>query len=202
MPASTKHLPAAERRLVTVEALIELAAEQNPNDITTVAIAQRMGLTQAALFRHFPNKASILQAVMEWVAKRLLSRLDEAVIEATSAIEALEAMFLAHAEFVADHPGVPRILFGELQRAEKTPAKTIVQSIIKQYGARLHRIIEEGKSSAEIDADIDADSAAVLFIGSIQGLVMQSMIAGDTDFIRRNAPAVFDVYRRGIRKKP
>ncbi|MEW6428879.1 MAG: TetR/AcrR family transcriptional regulator [Thermodesulfobacteriota bacterium] len=202
MPASTKHLPAAERRLVTVEALIELAAEQNPNDITTVAIAQRMGLTQAALFRHFPNKASILQAVMEWVAKRLLSRLDEAVIEATSAIAALEAMFLAHAEFVADHPGVPRILFGELQRAEKTPAKTIVQSIIKQYGARLHRIIEEGKSSAEIDADIDADSAAVLFIGSIQGLVMQSMIAGDTDFIRRNAPAVFDVYRRGIRKKP
>ena len=59
-----KNLPADERRAVTVEAVIELAAEQNPNDITTAAIAQRMGLTQGALFRHFPNKDAILQAMM------------------------------------------------------------------------------------------------------------------------------------------
>jgi AcrR family transcriptional regulator len=47
-----KHLPADERRAATVEAVINLAAEQNPSDITTTAIAQRMGLT-GALFRHF-----------------------------------------------------------------------------------------------------------------------------------------------------
>lgn len=201
MKRSAKHLPAEERRIVTVEALVELAAEQNPNDITTAAIAHRMGLTQGALFRHFPNKAAILQTVMEWVTERLLSKLEKATLAAPSAIAALEAMFLAHAEFVAEHPGVPRILFGELQRAEKTASKRLVQTLIKQYGERLQRLIEEGKKNGELDAQLDTEAAALLFIGSIQGLVMQSLLAGDVDFIRRNASRVFAVYCSGIRRK-
>lgn len=79
MQSHSKHLPAEERRAVTVKTVIELAAEQNPSVITTAAIAKRMGLTQGALFRHFPNKDAILKSVMEWVAERLLSRVDKAV---------------------------------------------------------------------------------------------------------------------------
>ena len=57
-----KHLPAEQRRAIIIEVVIKLAAEQNPSDITTAAIAQGMGLTQGALFRHFPTKESILEA--------------------------------------------------------------------------------------------------------------------------------------------
>ncbi len=64
MNGRPKHLPADERRAATIEAVIHLAAEQNPSDITTTAIAQRMGLTQGALFRHFPSKDAIVEAVM------------------------------------------------------------------------------------------------------------------------------------------
>ena len=73
-----KNLSADERRAATVEAVVELAAEQNPNEITTTAIAKHMGVTQGALFKHFPTKDAILQAVMEFVANRLLSRVDNA----------------------------------------------------------------------------------------------------------------------------
>ena len=73
-----RHLPADERRAVTVEAWSTLAAEQNPSEITTAAIAKHMNLTQGALFRHFPTKDAIWQAVMEWVAERLLARIDQA----------------------------------------------------------------------------------------------------------------------------
>jgi AcrR family transcriptional regulator len=202
MRTHLKHLPAEERRAVTVEAVVELAAEQNPNDITTAAIASRMGLTQGALFRHFPNKAAILQAVMEWVAERLLARLDKAVQGAPSPLVALEAMFMAHVEFVGEHPGVPRILFGELQRSEKTASKGIVQVLIHRYGERLHRLIEEGKAREELDAYLDTEAAVILFIGTIQGLVMQSLLAGDVSRIRHDAPRVFAIYLRGIRRTP
>jgi AcrR family transcriptional regulator len=195
-----KHLPAKERRAVTVEAVIELAGEQNPSDITTSAIARRMGLTQGALFRHFPNKAAILQAVIEWVTKRLLSRLDKAIQGAPSSLAALEAMFMTHVTFVAEHPGVPRILFGELQHAEKTPSKRIAQTLIKNYSERLHRLIEEGKNCGELDADLDTEASAILFIGTIQGLIMQSLLAGNVNRIRHDAPRVFAIYRRGIRR--
>lgn len=202
MKIRVKNLPAEERRAVTVGAVVALAAEQNPNDITTAAIAKRMGLTQGALFRHFPNKDAILQAVMEWVADRLLARVDKALQTATSPLAALEAMFMAHVEFVIEHPGVPRMLFGELQRAAETAPKRMVQTLIHRYGERLRRLLEEGKKLGELDADLDTEASVILFIGTIQGLVMQSLLAGDLDRIRDDAPKVFAIYRRGIRSTP
>lgn len=192
------HLPADERRAATVEAVIELAAEQNPAEITTTAIADRMGLTQGALFRHFPTKDTILEAAMSWVGERLMARIDKAAQGAGSPLAALEAMFLAHIDFVAKHPGVPRMLFGELQRSGKTLPKTMAQTLIQQYGGRLRRLLGDGKAAGELDPDLDVDAAAVLFIGMIQGLVMQSLIAGKVSQMRRDAPGVFDLYRRGI----
>lgn len=193
-----KHLPADERRIVTVESVVALAGSQNPSEITTAAIAKHMNLTQGALFRHFPNKEAIWQAVMEWVATHLLARIDRSAQGIDSPLAAMEAMFMSHIEFVVEHPGVPRMMFGELQRAESTPAKRMVQTLIRRYAERLNQLIEKGKSSGEISMSLDNEAAATLFIGTIQGLVMQSLIAGDVKRIRDDAARVFAIYCRGI----
>lgn len=199
MNGRVRHLPADERRTATVEAVVELAAERNPSEITTLAIAQRMGLTQGALFRHFPTKEAIFQAVMAWVSDRLLGRVDKAASDAPSPLAALEATFMAHIAFVSEHPGVPRMLFGELQRAGETLPKQLVQTLIHHYKDRLRRMLVAGKAQGELAAELDVDAAALLFIGTIQGLVMQSLLAGDVTRMRRDATGVFAIYRRGIR---
>lgn len=199
MNTHVKHLPADERRAVTVEAVVELAGSQNPSEITTAAIAKHMNLTQGALFRHFPTKDAIWQAVMEWVAERLLERIDCAAQGIDSPLAAMQAIFMSHVEFVAEHPGVPRMMFGELQRAEQTAPKRIVQALIRRYGERLYRLIEAGKACGELSAALDTEAATTLFIGTIQGLVMQSLLAGDVERIRQDAPRVFAIYQRGIR---
>lgn len=193
-----KHLPADERRAVTVQSVVALAGSQNPSKITTTSIAQHMNLTQGALFRHFANKEAIWQAVMEWVAEHLLTRIDRSAQGTGSPLAAMEAMFMSHVEFVAEHPGVPRIMFGELQRPESTPAKRIVQTLVRRYGERLHRLIDQGKASGELLPTLDTEAAATLFIGSVQGLIMQTLLADDVASIRRDAPRVFAIYRRGI----
>ncbi|HMM73098.1 MAG TPA: TetR/AcrR family transcriptional regulator [Rhodocyclaceae bacterium] len=198
MISRSAYLSAEERREVTVETVIDLAAEQNPADITTGAIAKRMGVTQGALFRHFPSKDAILQAVMEWVSERLLTRIDKATSAAVSPLDALEAAFTAHIEFISEHPGVPRMLFGELQRAEQTVAKRMAHTLIQRYGERLGRLVAEGKERGELAAALDDKAAVTLFIGTIQGLVMQSLIAGDVKRIRASAPGAFELYRRAV----
>ena len=195
----TKHLPADERRAATVESVVALAASCNPSDITTAAIAEHMQVTQGALFRHFPSKDAIWEATMDWVAERLLSRIDRAAKGIASPLAAMEAMFMSHVEFVVAHPGVPRMMFGELQRAELTPAKRMAQTLIQRYGERLHGLMAQAKACGELPPELDNEAAATLFIGTIQGLVMQSLLAGDVTRIRRDAPRVFDIYRRGIR---
>lgn len=199
MPSRPRNLPADERRAVTVETVVELAAEQNPSEITTAAIAKRMNLTQGALFRHFPSKDAIWEAVIAWVAERLLARVDRAIEAAGSPLSALEAVFIAHIEFVAAHPGVPRMIFGELQRAEDTAAKRMARALIGRYGERLVTLIEAGKAQGVLAREVDTAASATLFIGTIQGLVMQSLLAGNTDLIRAQAPAIFAIYSRAIR---
>ena len=78
------NLPAEQRRAVTVEVVIQLAAEKNPSTITTAEIAGRMNLTQGALFRHFPTKDTLWQSVMEWISVRLLGDVDEVIGKANS----------------------------------------------------------------------------------------------------------------------
>ena len=62
----------------------------------------------------------------------------------------------------------------------------------------MRHLLERGKAIGELDANLDIETASVSFIGSIQGLVMQSLIAGDAARIRRDASGVFAIYRRGI----
>lgn len=198
MAVSVKHLPAEQRRVVTVEAVLQLAAEQNPSEITTAAIAQRMQLTQGALFRHFSSKEAIWQAVMAWVAEQLLARLGAAAEQTGSPMAALEAMFLAHLDFASSHPGAPRIMFGELQRAADSPAKQMARTLISRYRERLRGLIAEGQARGEVAPEVDPAAAATLFIGTIQGLVMQSLLSGAPARMRAEAPGVFALYRRAI----
>jgi AcrR family transcriptional regulator len=197
-----RHLPADERRNVTVETVVALAAEQNPSDITTAAIAQRMGVTQGALFRHFPSKDAILEATMGWVADRLLAKMERAANGKPDPLAALEAMFMAHAGFVCDHPGVPRMILGELQRPGDTLPKRMVQGLIQRYGQLVRKQLAAGKAQGMLPQGLDESAAASLFIGSVQGLVMQSLMAGHVAGIRRAAPGVFAIYRRGITGAP
>ncbi|MBI1835247.1 MAG: helix-turn-helix transcriptional regulator, partial [Burkholderiales bacterium] len=88
-PTTSLPMSSEDRRAATVSAVVELASEHNPTDITTAAIAAKMGVTQGALFRHFASKDAVLSAVMEWVSARLLGRLEAAAAGLVAADQAL-----------------------------------------------------------------------------------------------------------------
>ncbi len=200
MPSGQRKLPADERRAATVATVVQLAGEQNPSEITTAAIAGRMNLTQGALFRHFPSKEAIWQAVIAWVAEHLLARVDRAIEAAGSPLAALEAVFLAHVEFAASYPGVPRMIFGELQQAADTACKRMVRGLLGRYRERLVRLIEAGKAEGVLAGNVDTAASVTLFIGTVQGLLMQAMLAGDVGRMRAQGPALFALYSRAIRR--
>ena len=193
-----KRRSSEERRALAVDAVIELASEMNPADITTAAISDRMGLTQGALFRHFPNKDAVLQAVMESVSERILSRIDEAVRCEASPFGALRAIFMAHVGFIESNPGVPRLLFSELQRTEETGAKRAVGAFLEASAMRILGQLDEAKKLGLVSSDICPRSAAMSLVGSVQGLVIQAMLSGRVGDIGAGADGVFAVWRRGV----
>ncbi len=191
-----KNLTSDQRRVATVEAVIALSASSNPADLTTAQIGAHMGVTQGALFRHFATKQDIWTAVMDWTATHLFEQFDRT--ESDNPIDGLKAMFTAHVEFIIAHPGIPPIFLGELQRSGETPAKARLQELMAGYGARLTARLTEAKSAGLVASDADIPAAAILFLGIIQGLVMQTMTTGDFGAMRDMSRRIFEIYLCGI----
>lgn len=192
--------PTEVRQASLIEAALQLAAQRSPADITTGDLAQAVGITQGAVFRHFASKEALWLALLDWVNEALMVRLHAAAAGANrSALAALQAVFMAHVDFVVANPGVPRVIFQELQSPGDTALKVRVRALMQRYRQLLMQLLQDAQAQQAIAPETDLQAAAVLFIGSVQGLVMQSLISGDVAGMAAQAPGVFAIYQRGLR---
>ena len=204
------------RQTGLVVAALQLAAQHSPANITTGDLAQAVGITQGAVFRHFESKEAIWLAVMDWVSSTLMEQLQAAAAApppspSTSApleiqpqapvLAALRAVFLAHVDFVITHPGVPRLIFQELQHAQDTALKGRVRALMQRYRLLVADLLQQAQEQQLLAPNTDLASAAVLFMGSVQGLLMQAMLSGQVHTMAAQAPGVFAIYLRGITVK-
>lgn len=191
-------LPTEARQAAIVGAALALARHTSPAQITTHDIAAAVGVTQGAVFKHFANKDAIWQAAMLWVRQELMATLQAAAEGAATPLQALQAVFHAHVEFVISHPGVPRFIFQELQQPAESAAKNEVRAVLQAYRKLLLKLLDQAGRQGQVAADLDPDAAATLFVGIVQGLVMQSMLTGKPGSMRAAAPGVLALYLRGI----
>lgn len=198
MQPSRSRLPSADRQSEIIAAVLRLAATSGPAGMTTGEIARQLNLTQGAVFRHFPNKEAIWLAAMGWVADTLLAELAAARDSAPSPLVALRAVFMAHVHFVVAHPGVPRLIFNELQQPGDSPVKVCVRALLADYRRLLAALLDDAGRNGQLVAGLDQGAAATLFIGSVQGLVMQSMLLGSAENMALAAEPVFTLYLGAI----
>lgn len=197
-PPQTR-LPAEQRQAEIVQAVLKLAARQEPASITTTHIANEIGLSQGAVFRHFPNKEAVWLAVAEWLEASLLPIVQDAIQPQADPLANLAAIFHAHIRFVQANPGVPRFIFHELQQPADSPVKQKVAAMLQAYSGILVGQLRQAKAAGLTYPQLDEQSAAMLFIGSLQGLVMQSMLAGPA-ILQQAAPGVLGLYFRAIQR--
>lgn len=199
MQAPINRLPTEARQAEIVAAALRLAQNSSPASITTTDLARALGLSQGALFKHFATKEAIWLAAMTWVAEHLLGALNNAAHQAATPLEALRGVFDAHVNFVVTHPGVPRMIFHELQQPADSPLKQQVRSLLQAYRQLLLRLLKAAVQRGDVAADLDESAAATLFVGIVQGLVMQSMLSGQIAPMQADAPRIFHLYLRAIR---
>lgn len=191
-------LPTEERQAGIVTAALRLARDTSPALITTTEIASAIGVTQGAVFKHFPTKEAIWVAAVRWVREVLMQGLESAAAEASTPLDALSAMFRTHVDFVIAHPGVPRLIFHELQQPADSATKQEVRALLQGYRKLLLDTLEQAVTRGQVVADLDREAAATTFVGLIQGLVMQAMLAGRPAAMRAPADRVFALYLRSL----
>lgn len=191
----------ADRQAELVQAALQLAALHSPAGVTTAALAEVIGITQGGVFKHFESKEAIWLAVLDWTQHTLLQRLQAATqrAEANKApLEALRAVFMEHVAFVQEYPGVPRLIFQELQYSGSSPLKTKVQVLMQEYRQLVSGLLMQLQGTRHSTPSAKIQAAAVLFIGAVQGLVMQSLISGDLSGTATQAAKVYEIYEAGL----
>lgn len=205
MTAPTRAKQATQdRQAELVQAALRLAALHSPAEVTTGELAQAIGISQGGVFRHFESKEAIWLAVLDWAQRTLFDGLRLAMQQAEpdGPVPALRAVFMAHIGFVQQYPGVPRLIFQELQHARPTRLKERVQALMADYRHLLAGLLAQAQAEGHIAPEVDLPAAAILFLGAVQGLVMQSLLSGRLQDMGPQAQAVFELYQAGLWARP
>lgn len=199
--APRKRMGAEERQEEIVKVAMDLAAKHGVESVTTQDMANEMGLTQGAIFRHFPTKDEIWLAAIGWVRSHVMAVVGAAAKGSDNPLSALENMFFAHVAFVAKHPAIPRLVFSDHLLRRDTRMKQAIQQIITGYESKIATLLAEGKAAGLVRPDLDEASAATLYIGMLQGLVLQSTIFSGARSLPDEAKKVFPIYLNGVRSR-
>lgn len=176
--AAPARLPAAERKAQIVDTALRLADEHGPDALTTEMIADAIGLTQPALFRHFPRKDLIWTAVAERLRRDMASARAGAVGPVMPAAGCIVAIAVAQAGAIEATPGLAAILFSRELHARNAELRAGLAENQKALHAELVSAIARGQSEGALRPDIDASDAAFLVIAVVQSLALRWSLTG------------------------
>ncbi len=165
--------PHEERKQEIIRSALELAAERGVKKVTTQLIADRVGIAQPTVFRHFRTRDDIFAGAIAWLADRLFGTLDVILNERMPPDQRLETMIRAQLQFVAQHKGLPRMLFSDRLHLESPVLKKAVQGVMAGYTARVAGVIRAGMESGCFDSCLDPDVSARYVAAIVQGLIMR-----------------------------
>ncbi len=174
--ASTLRRSGEDRRQEIVLTVLALAQARGVEAITTQAIAGHMGLTQGAVFRHFPNKEAIWAAVLDWLQARLAEVFTPRP-EATP-VTKVKCVFEAYMDLFAAYPAVPRLFFSDTLHHPYPQLHARLQKMVRGCEDILARWLDEAVEAGEARVGASPAMAAKLLLACIQGLAFQSCVLG------------------------
>lgn len=161
------------RKEEIINATLQIAAEEGVQKATTQAIANRVGIAQPTIFRHFSTRSALFQAAMDWIANHLFHAIGPVFEGDGPADQRLRQLLETQLDFIARHRGLPRLLFSERLHLEDPDLKRTVTRIMEAYSARVAALIRTGQAEGRFHPDVDPDETALQVTALIQGTVMR-----------------------------
>ena len=135
----------SQRRQQILEALAQML-EANPGDrITTAGLARQVGVSEAALYRHFPSKSKMFEGLIEFIEETLFSRVKIILNEERTAALRCEKMLTLLLTFADRNPGITRILTGDALAGETARLRLRVAQLFDRFETQLKQVIREAE---------------------------------------------------------
>jgi TetR/AcrR family transcriptional regulator len=173
------------RKAEIVATILGLADRIGPDRVTTGAVAAEVGVTQAAVFRHFPTKAVMWNAVADHVAETLTTAWDVALAEANLPVDRIKALIEAQLGQIAAMPAMPMLLFSRELNVGNAALREAFRGRLATFHGHLMRAVAEGQQTHALRGDVAAADVAVLLTSLVQGVAIRWSL-GARDFALRS----------------
>ena len=173
--------------------------EQSPGGrITTAGLAKHVGVSEAALYRHFPSKAKMFEALIEFIENTIFPRISQIMNEEVDADKRCEKILGLILTFCERNPGITRILTGDPLAGETERLRQRVTQLFDRIEAQLRQIIREMPIRGQQKTSTDPVVAANLLLSLAEGRIGQYV---RSDFERKPTTewdAQWQVVREGL----
>jgi len=169
-----------ERKLQILQTLAEMLQKPQGEKITTASLAAKIGVSEAALYRHFASKAQMYEGLIEFIEQTLFGLVTKITSEEVSGKKQMEAVLPLLLGFAQKNPGMTRVLIGEALVNEDNRLQTRINQLHDRLESTLKQSLRLAASQQDLPASIDAAAQANLMMSFVLGRWHQFAKSGFT----------------------
>ncbi len=148
--------------------------EASPGErITTAALAKEVGVSEAALYRHFPSKARMFEGLIKFIEDTLFQRISRILKEEENAHERCHKILTLLLTFADKNPGMTRLLTGDALAGETERLRERIAQFYDRFEAQLKQVLREAQIRENMKPSISAISLANLLLATCEGRLLQ-----------------------------
>ncbi len=186
------------RRLQIIQAVGTLITSKGMNSVTIHDIAGEIGVTEAAIYRHFTSKRAIYSLLLERWEESLLSTVRGQQYDSLPALENLERAFWAQLSEVQNRQALSFIVIEAIAFEGTRGLATQVAAVITDYLEAIQDILVRGINEGAVRPDLNPDAAATTFFGMIQSTATLWALNDYNSPLAAQGAKMWEIFRRGV----
>ncbi|MFW6137587.1 MAG: TetR/AcrR family transcriptional regulator [Spirochaetota bacterium] len=188
------------RQKELIDASIKIIAEKGIQHLTIKNLSSLIGISEPAIYRHFPSKMDILLAILHYFELEQVNLFNRITAAREPALRKLELMFHCHFQKLQNNPALAAVIFSEqlFQNDNRLSGKVLKLMDVSQKF--LNRIIDEGTKKNEIRTDISKEYVSTIIMGSLRLLVTRWYLSGFSFELESKGKKLWQSIKKAMRK--
>ncbi|MFT7132271.1 MAG: TetR/AcrR family transcriptional regulator [Cyclobacteriaceae bacterium] len=156
-----------------LQALAIMLEETPGGRITTSGLAKQVGVSEAALYRHFPSKAKMFDGLIEFIEDTIFSRISMILNDEPTTIGKCGQSIFLLLTFAERNPGITRILTGDPLAGETDRLRIRVAQFFERFETQLRQVLRESELREGKRPQLETQAAANLMMAAAEGRISQ-----------------------------
>lgn len=166
------------RKEQILQALARMLEAEPGGRITTAALAKEVGVSEAALYRHFPSKARMFEGLIEFIEDSLFTRIHTILRDEPSALSQCQQIVVLLLVFCERNPGITRILTGDAITGENERLRIRVIQLFDRIETQLKQILRDAELKEKLRTRMTVTETANLMLATAEGKICQFVRSG------------------------